>query len=184
MKTDLTETAGATPLPVEMRDTSASSLSIHDPQRFLLLQVKFNPAFLRSHPVQSAPLPLGRHSTPPAMRMHCHLRPTLLATTLLSALACAPTRGTVSTTPAPTMGVAASADTLPVSVRWFRAAGTAPSPLPPLRVLMWVGDNIQDFPRLRQDVRTASDSAFASFGDRFIVLPNPMYGSWERNPLP
>jgi predicted secreted acid phosphatase len=37
---------------------------------------------------------------------------------------------------------------------------------------------------LRQDLRTASDSAFASFGNRFIVLPNPMYGSWERNPLP
>jgi predicted secreted acid phosphatase len=64
------------------------------------------------------------------------------------------------------------------------AAGRAPSPLPPLRVVMWVGDNIQDFPRLRQDIRTASDSAFAEFGDRFIVLPNPMYGSWERNALP
>ena len=64
------------------------------------------------------------------------------------------------------------------------AAGTPPSPLPPLRVVMWVGDNIQDFPRLRQDMRSASDSAFAEFGDRFIVLPNPMYGSWERNPLP
>jgi len=64
------------------------------------------------------------------------------------------------------------------------ANGTPPSPLPPLRVVMWVGDNIQDFPRLRQDLRTASDSAFAEFGDRFIVLPNPMYGSWERNPLP
>ena len=64
------------------------------------------------------------------------------------------------------------------------AAGTTPSPLPPLRVVMWVGDNIQDFPRLRQDIRSASDSAFAEFGDRFIVLPNPMYGSWERNALP
>jgi 5'-nucleotidase (lipoprotein e(P4) family) len=64
------------------------------------------------------------------------------------------------------------------------ATGRAPSPLPPLRVVMWVGDNIQDFPRLRQDIRTASDSAFAEFGDQFIVLPNPMYGSWERNALP
>ncbi len=62
--------------------------------------------------------------------------------------------------------------------------GTPPSTLPPLRVVMWVGDNIQDFPRLRQDLRTQSDSAFAEFGDRFIVLPNPMYGSWERNSLP
>jgi 5'-nucleotidase (lipoprotein e(P4) family) len=64
------------------------------------------------------------------------------------------------------------------------ASGAAPSTLPPLRVVMWVGDNIQDFPRLRQDLRTASDGAFAEFGDRFIVLPNPMYGSWERNALP
>ena len=64
------------------------------------------------------------------------------------------------------------------------ANGTPPSTLPLLRIVMWVGDNIQDFPRLRQDVRTASDSAFAEFGDRFIMLPNPMYGSWERNPLP
>ena len=64
------------------------------------------------------------------------------------------------------------------------AAGAPPSPLPALRVVMWVGDNIQDFPRLRQDMRSASDSAFAEFGDRFIVLPNPMYGSWERNALP
>ena len=64
------------------------------------------------------------------------------------------------------------------------AAGTAPSTLPALRVVMWVGDNIQDFPRLRQDVRTQGDSVFAEFGDRFFVLPNPMYGSWERNALP
>ena len=64
------------------------------------------------------------------------------------------------------------------------ANGTPPSPLPPLRVVMWVGDNIQDFPRLRQELRTQSDSAFAEFGDRFIMLPNPMYGSWERNALP
>ena len=64
------------------------------------------------------------------------------------------------------------------------AAGTAPSTLGPLKVLMWVGDNIQDFPRLTQSIRTASDSAFADFGETYIALPNPMYGSWERNPLP
>jgi 5'-nucleotidase (lipoprotein e(P4) family) len=62
--------------------------------------------------------------------------------------------------------------------------GTPPSTLPPLRVVMWVGDNIQDFPRLRQDLRTQTDSAFAEFGDRFFVLPNPMSGSWEKIPLP
>ena len=62
--------------------------------------------------------------------------------------------------------------------------GTAPSTLPPLNVLMWVGDNIQDFPHLSQAIRTAPDSALAGFGEQFIVLPNPMYGSWERNPVP
>jgi 5'-nucleotidase (lipoprotein e(P4) family) len=64
------------------------------------------------------------------------------------------------------------------------AAGTAPSTLSALKVLMWVGDNIQDFPHLAQSIRTASDSAFADFGESYIVLPNPMYGSWEHNPLP
>jgi 5'-nucleotidase (lipoprotein e(P4) family) len=63
--------------------------------------------------------------------------------------------------------------------------GVAPSTLPPLNVVMWVGDNIQDFPGLTQAaIRTAPDSSFAAFGERFIALPNPMYGSWERNPLP
>ena len=63
------------------------------------------------------------------------------------------------------------------------ARGTPPSTLPPLRVLMWVGDNIQDFPALGQEVRTQGAQAFDAFGRNFVVLPNPMYGSWERNPL-
>lgn len=62
----------------------------------------------------------------------------------------------------------------------FEAVQQGTAGLPPTRVLMWVGDNIQDFPRLTQSVRTAPDSAFAVFGDRYIVLPNAMYGSWER----
>lgn len=68
----------------------------------------------------------------------------------------------------------------------FRAvqAGTAPSPLPPLAVVMWVGDNIGDFPGQTQAIRAQPASAFAEFGRTWIVLPNPMYGSWERNPLP
>ena len=28
-----------------------------------------------------------------------------------------------------------------------------------------------------------SVEAFADFGDQFVMLPNPMYGSWERNPV-
>ncbi len=53
--------------------------------------------------------------------------------------------------------------------------------LPALDVVMWVGDNIQDFPALGQDVRFAGPAALADFGGRFWVLPNPMYGSWTRN---
>lgn len=52
----------------------------------------------------------------------------------------------------------------------------------PVDVLMWVGDNIQDFPDMTQAIRKGPEEAFAPFGTRFIVLPNPMYGSWEKNP--
>jgi len=45
-----------------------------------------------------------------------------------------------------------------------------------------VGDNITDFPDLDQAIRLEKDPAFADFGRRFIVLPNPMYGSWVGNP--
>lgn len=62
------------------------------------------------------------------------------------------------------------------------AQGTAAPGLPPLRVLMYVGDNIQDFPTLTQELRNAQHSAFERFGRTYFMLPNPMYGSWERNP--
>lgn len=52
---------------------------------------------------------------------------------------------------------------------------------PPLRIAMWVGDNIQDFPGLTQGAWRADA---ARFGGRYWVLPNPMYGSWSRNPDP
>jgi 5'-nucleotidase (lipoprotein e(P4) family) len=61
--------------------------------------------------------------------------------------------------------------------------GTAASGMPALVVLEWVGDNIQDFPRLSQAIRNDADSAFSRFGDSFFALPNPMYGSWQSNPL-
>jgi 5'-nucleotidase (lipoprotein e(P4) family) len=56
--------------------------------------------------------------------------------------------------------------------------GTAAPNLPPLTVVAWVGDNIQDFPALSQASRT-DPAAIAQFGRRFFVLPNPMYGSWQ-----
>ncbi|MEM6327419.1 MAG: HAD family acid phosphatase [Bacteroidota bacterium] len=53
--------------------------------------------------------------------------------------------------------------------------------LPPLTVVMWMGDNIGDFPVLTQDVRFEGDEAFSLFGTRYWAFPNPMYGSWTRN---
>jgi 5'-nucleotidase (lipoprotein e(P4) family) len=60
--------------------------------------------------------------------------------------------------------------------------GTARPGLQALEIALWVGDNIQDFPDMRQEVRKAGEAAFAEFGGRFIIIPNPTYGSWERNP--
>ena len=50
-----------------------------------------------------------------------------------------------------------------------------------MEVVAFVGDNILDFPALTQDVRTQPDTAFADFGDKFFLIPNPMYGSFEKN---
>jgi 5'-nucleotidase (lipoprotein e(P4) family) len=68
--------------------------------------------------------------------------------------------------------------------RWEQIEkGTAAPDLPPLRIVMFVGDNIKDFPDLDQTLRTQPDAAFAEFGKRYFLIPNPMYGSWERNPV-
>jgi 5'-nucleotidase (lipoprotein e(P4) family) len=61
------------------------------------------------------------------------------------------------------------------------ARGTTPAGLPPLEIVAFLGDNIRDFPDLDQSIRARGDDAFAPFGARLFVLPNPMYGSWERN---
>jgi acid phosphatase len=60
-------------------------------------------------------------------------------------------------------------------------AGTAAAGMPALQVLEWIGDNIQDFPMLSQATRNDA-SALEAFGVRYFALPNPMYGSWEKNP--
>jgi 5'-nucleotidase (lipoprotein e(P4) family) len=52
------------------------------------------------------------------------------------------------------------------------ANGTAP-----VNVLMWIGDNIQDFPAMSQH-----STDFGAFGSKYFVLPNPVYGSWEELP--
>lgn len=55
--------------------------------------------------------------------------------------------------------------------------------LPPLELVMWVGDNVGDFPGASQDLRRAPVNALAEVGRRWFVLPNPMYGSWESEPV-
>jgi 5'-nucleotidase (lipoprotein e(P4) family) len=62
--------------------------------------------------------------------------------------------------------------------------GTAAPGMGPLEVVAWVGDNIQDFPALTQKVRSAPAEALSAFGRTYFMLPNPMYGSWERLPVP
>ena len=52
-------------------------------------------------------------------------------------------------------------------------------------IVVLLGDNLNDFSELFED-RSGDygfgivDSLKAEFGQRFILLPNPMYGSWER----
>lgn len=58
---------------------------------------------------------------------------------------------------------------------------TGGEPLPALEAVMWVGDNVGDFPGLDQTLRSAGPEGFAEFGRRYFVLPNPMYGSWAAN---
>lgn len=61
--------------------------------------------------------------------------------------------------------------------------GTAIPNAGPLEVVAWVGDNILDFPGLSQDVHKGPADAFSNFGRMYFMLPNPMYGSWERLPV-
>ena len=67
--------------------------------------------------------------------------------------------------------------------RWEMVEKGAASPdLPPLEIVLWLGDNIEDFPGLDQSIRLEDAAAFAKFGYQFFAVPNPTYGSWEENP--
>lgn len=55
-------------------------------------------------------------------------------------------------------------------------------------ILILAGDNVGDFDEFLEDRSTdfgftKVDHMKAQFGQRFIVLPNPMYGSWEKEIL-
>jgi len=60
--------------------------------------------------------------------------------------------------------------------------GKASKYLPPLPIVMYLGDNIRDFPGAGQTFATASEDDLSHFGSDWILFPNPMYGSWEGNP--
>ncbi|MEO8503622.1 MAG: HAD family acid phosphatase [Acidobacteriota bacterium] len=63
----------------------------------------------------------------------------------------------------------------------FQAVEKGGTALGPLHVVLWIGDNIRDFPTLDQKARFDPER-LGAFGTRFFMLPNPMYGSWEKNP--
>jgi 5'-nucleotidase (lipoprotein e(P4) family) len=51
-------------------------------------------------------------------------------------------------------------------------------------VVLFIGDNLSDFAAIfdkkpYQERAQITKAAAADFGNRFIVLPNPMYGDWE-----
>jgi 5'-nucleotidase (lipoprotein e(P4) family) len=73
-------------------------------------------------------------------------------------------------------------DTSEKEPRWDAIeAGTTPDGLPPLRIVLWLGDNIHDFPHLEQRMRFEPEAAYRDFGTRFFLIPNPMYGSFVGN---
>jgi predicted secreted acid phosphatase len=37
------------------------------------------------------------------------------------------------------------------------------------------------FPSLSQSILSGGDQAYGDFADRFVIIPNPMYGSWQGN---
>ncbi len=68
--------------------------------------------------------------------------------------------------------------------RWEKIErGTASPDVPPVEIVMWLGDNINDFPEMSQESRFSSPEAFGDYGSRFFIFPNPSYGSWEANPF-
>lgn len=60
----------------------------------------------------------------------------------------------------------------------FRTVAEGAGSYGPLKVLVWVGDNIKDFPSLSQ----GDHGDLSEFGVRYFLLPNPMYGSWQAVP--
>ncbi len=52
------------------------------------------------------------------------------------------------------------------------------------QVIVWVGDNLSDFSRTfyqpNQSPRKEVEKHASAFGAKWIILPNPMYGDWQK----
>lgn len=68
---------------------------------------------------------------------------------------------------------------------WARTDGTMGDRLQqnwsqPADIVMFVGDNIRDLPRLDENIADDADAIRAVIADpRLVLLPNPVYGSWQ-----
>ena len=86
------------------------------------------------------------------------------------------------------VGVAADAvlcrgDTSDKNPRFARVRAGEGTGIPPIDIVMYVGDNIRDFPGASQELRGEPAGALSEVGRSWFVLPNPMYGSWESVPV-
>lgn len=100
----------------------------------------------------------------------------------MQATECGPTEGNLDAHGIPHDAMLCKTDTSDKNPRFNALTnGTAPSTLPAMKTVLYIGDNILDFPAMAQDARKGPASGFAKFGDEFILLPNSMYGSWEKN---
>jgi 5'-nucleotidase (lipoprotein e(P4) family) len=59
------------------------------------------------------------------------------------------------------------------------AGGRTSASATPLDVVVFIGDNILDFPRLSQASKAQGGKELSEFGLRYFLVPNPMYGSWQ-----
>jgi 5'-nucleotidase (lipoprotein e(P4) family) len=106
----------------------------------------------------------------------------VLVTNRLDGAECPATEDNLKTVGVPYDAILCKKDTSDKNPRFKAVASGAAAPgLPAIEIVAFVGDNIQDFPDETQDLAGKDDSAFADFGSRFFTLPNPMYGSWEKN---
>lgn len=64
------------------------------------------------------------------------------------------------------------------SASCYHPDGTRQTSGKPSRIVMHVGDNIEDFPRVLQEEAEVK-ALLSEHGGAYVLLPNPMYGSWR-----